>query len=182
MRKHPDVEKILLTPSQIQRGIRKLAERISKDFAGKNLVLVCILKGGVVFLSDLIRQLKIPCAVDFMSVASYSERADSSGVARLLLDLRGSPEGKDVLLVEDILDTGLTIRYLLENLKTRNARSLKVCVLLDKTGDRKVDVEPDYAAFRVPDKFVVGYGLDYAERYRSLPYIGVLKEQVISGK
>ena len=164
-----------MTSAQIHSGVKKLARRISKDYRGRKLVLVCVLKGGVVFLADLIRFLKIPCSIDFMSVSSYGSGTSSSGIVRLVLDLRESPEGKDIVLVEDLLDTGLTMNYLLENLKTRKPRSLKVCALMDKPENRKVKVKADYAAFRIPDRFVVGYGLDYAEKYRNLPYIGVLR-------
>ncbi len=179
MKKHPDIEKVLLSSAQIRKGVEKLAGRISRDYRGKKLILACILKGGVVFLADLIRRLDVPCAIDFMSVASYGGGTTSSGRVRLIMDLRESPEGKDVLLVEDILDTGLTIEFLLENMKTRNARSVKVCALLEKPENRKVNVKPDYAAFRIPNEFVVGYGLDFAERYRNLPYIGILKKSVV---
>ena len=136
------------------------------------------MKGSVVFLADLIRSLKAPCAIDFMAVSSYGAKAESSGVVRVLLDLRESPEGKDVLVVEDLLDTGLTMKYLLDNLRTRRPRSLKVCALMDKEGSRKVPVKADYTGFKVPSRFLVGYGLDYAESYRNLPYIGILKEKV----
>lgn len=178
MIKDKDIEKILLTPSQIEAGVKKLAVQISRDYRNKNLILVSILKGSVIFLSDLIRFLKIPCSVDFMSVASYGNDTESSGVVRVIMDLRENPEGKDLLLVEDLLDTGLTVRYLLGNLKTRHPRSLKVCALLDKPGNRSVKVEADYTAFKIPSDYVVGYGLDYAEKYRNLPYIGVLKKEV----
>lgn len=159
-----------------------MAEEISKDYAGKNLTLVSILKGSVIFLSDLIRFLKVPSSVDFISVASYGDDHSSSGVVRLIMDLRESPEGKDLLLVEDLLDTGLTMKYLLDNLKTRRPRSLKVCALLDKPENRKVKVEADYVGFEIPPDYVVGYGLDYAEQYRQLPYIGVLKKEVYEKK
>lgn len=177
-RPHTDIDRVLLDSTDIARGVRRLAREISRDYAKKNLVLVGVLKGSVVFLSDLIRSLTIPCSVDFMSVASYGKGAKSSGVVRVIMDLRESPEGKDVLLVEDILDTGLTLRYLKENLRTRNPRSLRICALLDKPENRTVDAKADYVGFRIPNEFVVGYGLDYAERYRNLPYLGVLKKEV----
>lgn len=177
-RKDPAIEKILLSSVQIRSGVEKLAKAISRDYRGKNLVLVGVLKGSVVFLSDLIRHLEIPCQVDFMSVASYGKAAQSSGVVRVMLDLRESPEGKDLLLVEDILDTGLTLRYLEDNLRTRKPKSLKVCAFLDKPENRKVDVSADYVGFKIPNVFVVGYGLDYAEKYRNLPYLGILKKEV----
>lgn len=174
----PDIEKVLIRAADIRKGVRRIAGQISRDYARKDLVLVCVLKGSVVFLSDLIRNLSIPCSIDFISVASYGERTKSSGVVRQIMDLRESPEGKDVLLVEDILDTGYTMRYLLNNLKTRGPRSLKACALIDKAENRKVKVKVDYVGFRIPDKFIVGYGLDYAEHYRNLPYIGILKEDI----
>lgn len=176
--KHRDIARVLLTPQQIERKVKSLARQISKDYAGKHLVLVGILKGSVVFLSDLIRSLSIPCSVDFMAVSSYGARSRSSGVVRMVMDLRESPEGKDVLLVEDILDTGLTLKYLQENLLTRKPRSLRTCAFLDKPENRRVRIEADYAGFRIPNAFVVGYGLDYSEKYRNLPYIGILKEEV----
>ena len=181
MKKHPDIEKILLTPAQIQRGVKRLARAIEADFQGRDLVLVSILKGSVVFLSDLLRHLELPCTVDFMSVASYGAGAESSGVVRLIMDLRESPEGKDLLLVEDILDTGLTVQYLLENLSTRRPRSVKVCAFLDKAVNRRVPVRADYRCFEIPNDFVVGYGLDYAEKYRNLPYVGVLRKTICNG-
>ncbi|OGR84155.1 MAG: hypoxanthine phosphoribosyltransferase [Elusimicrobia bacterium RIFCSPLOWO2_01_FULL_64_13] len=167
--------KVLIPAARIRRTVDRLAREISRDYRGKNLALVCVLKGSVVFLADLIRRLEIPCSIDFMAVSSYGKSRKSSGVARLVLDLRESPEGRDILLVEDILDTGRTVRYLLENLETRRPRSIKICALLDKAAGRKVPVRADYTGFRIPDRFVVGYGLDYAERYRQLPYIGALK-------
>lgn len=181
MKKHRDIEKILLGPREIERGVRRLARKISRDYAGKDLMLVSILKGSVVFLSDLIRFLTVPCTVDFMSVASYGGSTESSGVVRLLMDLRQSPQGRDVLVVEDILDTGLTMHYLLDNLRTRKPRSLRICSLLEKTSNRRTNVRPDYAGFKIPDAFVVGYGLDYAERYRHLPYVGILKKEIVAG-
>jgi hypoxanthine phosphoribosyltransferase len=179
LKKHKDIEKVLFSPVRIQRKVRDLARRISRDYAQKDLVVVCVLKGSVVFSADLIRALDVPCAVDFISVASYGDSARSSGVPRILLDLRQSPEGKDILIAEDILDTGLTLQLLLRTLKSRKARSVRVCALLDKPANRKVSVRADYRGFRVPDRFVVGYGLDYREKYRHLPYIGSLKKEVL---
>jgi len=172
-----DIEEVLINEKQIQEKIAAMADVISKDYSGKRVVLVSILKGSVVFLSDLCRRLTIPCAIDFMAVSSYVG-SESSGVVRVTMDLRENPEGKDILLVEDIVDTGLTLTYLKENLMTRNVHSLKVCALLDKPKSHKVDVKVDYLGFKIPNRFVVGYGLDYGERYRNLPYIGVLKEDV----
>ena len=172
---HPDIEKILFQPEQIRRRIQELAKEISRDYQGKNLVLVGVLKGSVLFLSDLMRALTISCSVDFISLSSYDGDA-SSGVVRVLLDLRETAEGKDLLIVEDIVDTGLTLAYLKQNLQTRNPNSLAICALLDKPDCRKVPVEVRYTGFRVPNDFLVGYGLDYNEKYRQLPYIGVLKK------
>ena len=180
MKKHNDIKKILFTPAEIQKGIKKLAKKISRNYAGEDLTLVSVLKGSVVFLSDLLRHIDIPCTVEFMAVSSYGEGAKSSGVVQLVMDLRENPKGRNVLLVEDILDTGLTMNYLLKNLRMRGPRTLKVCAFLDKPGNHMVKIRPDYACFSIPNHFVVGYGLDYNEHYRNLPYIGILKEQIYS--
>jgi hypoxanthine phosphoribosyltransferase len=174
-RNHPDVERILLTPAQIHEGVTRVARRIARDYAGEDLILVGILKGSVIFLADLLRQLDLPCTVDFVSVTSYAGGTQTSGTPRLLMDLKTDPKGRNILLVEDILDTGLTVRFLLRTLSSRKARSIKVCAFLDKTENRRVKVKADYVGFRIPNDFVVGYGLDYAEHYRNLPYVGVLK-------
>ncbi len=173
--RHPDIERVLLDEATIQARIRELGEGISRDYAGRRLTLVGILKGSVVFLGDLMRAISLNCSVDFMGVSSYSG-ANSTGVVRLILDLRESAEGKDLLIVEDIMDTGLTLHYLLENLRTRGPRSLEVCALLDKPECRRVPVRAKYVGFKIPNEFVVGYGLDYQEKYRNLPYIGVLRK------
>lgn len=172
---HPDIERVLLDESTIQARIKELGGQISRDYAGRPLILVGILKGGIVFLGDLLKAVTADCAVDFMCLSSYSGKG-TTGVVRLLLDLRESAEGKDLLVVEDIMDTGLTLHYLLENLRTRNPRSLEVCALLDKPDCRKVAVSAKYVGFRIPNEFVVGYGLDYNEKYRNLPYVGVLRK------
>ena len=171
------VEKILFSEQEIALCIERLARQISEDYAGRDLVLVSILKGSVVFLSDLIRKITVPCSVDFMSISSYKNRDVSSGIVRLELDLRETPEHKDLLLVEDILDSGLTLEYVLKNLQVRNLRSLRVCTLLDKPKKRKTNVRSDYTGFSIDDHFVVGYGLDYAEKFRNLPYIGILSKE-----
>jgi hypoxanthine phosphoribosyltransferase len=171
---HPDVARVLLTEAALRRKVKQLARRISRDYRGKDLLLACVLKGSVVFLADLLRAVDIPCAVDFIAVSSYAG-TQSTGVVRLALDLRQNPAGRHVLLVEDIVDTGLTLSYLKDALTARRVASLKVCALLDKSMGRKVPVKVDYLGFRIPNEFVVGYGLDYRERYRGLPYIGVLK-------
>lgn len=169
----------MLTPSQIREGVARVARKIARDYAGKDLLLVGVLKGSVVFLADLLRRLDLPCAVDFLSVTSYGTGTKSSGTPRMLMDLKTDPKGRHVLLVEDILDTGLTIRFLLRTLALREARSIRVCAFLDKAENRKVTVQADYVGFRIPNDFVVGYGLDYGERYRNLPYVGVLKKEAV---
>ncbi|OGR87172.1 MAG: hypoxanthine phosphoribosyltransferase [Elusimicrobia bacterium RIFCSPHIGHO2_02_FULL_57_9] len=174
---HPDIERVLLGEAEIQARIKELGQTISRDYAGRRLLLVGILKGSVVFLSDLLRSAALDCEVDFMCVSSYSG-SGSTGQVRVLLDLRESADGKDLLIVEDIMDTGLTLHYLLENLKTRNPRSIEVCVLLDKPQCRQVPVKAKYTGFQIPNAFVVGFGLDYNERYRQLPFVGVLREEV----
>lgn len=173
--RHQDIERVLLDEDAIQVRIRELGAQITEDYQGRRPVLVGILKGSILFLADLLREIRLDCSVDFMSAASY-EGSSSTGVVRLLLDLRESVQGKDVIVVEDIVDTGLTISYLEQNLRTRGPKSLAVCTLLDKPDCRKVNVSPKYTGFEIPNEFVVGYGLDYNERYRNLPYIGVLKQ------
>jgi len=167
---------VLLTDEQIRTRVAELAREISRDYAGKDLVLVTVLKGGVFFLADLSRALEIPAAIDFMAISSYTAESPS-GVARLLKDLDEDTTGRHVLLVEDIIDTGLTAAYLMRVLQTRNPASLAICTLLDKTARRIVPTLPiRYRGFEIPDVFVVGYGLDYRQRYRHLPYIAVLKD------
>ena len=171
---HPDIERVLIDKAKIGSRIAELGREISKDYAGRRLMLVGILKGSVVFLGDLMRAVTVDCVVDFMCLSSYSGKG-STGVVRMLLDLRESAEGKDLLVVEDIVDTGLTLHYLVENLKTRGPRSLEICTLLSKPECRKVTVDVKYTGFEIPNEFVVGFGLDYNEKYRNLPYVGVLK-------
>jgi hypoxanthine phosphoribosyltransferase len=166
----------LVSQSDLERRVRELGEEISRDYEGKELFLVGVLKGAVFFLSDLMRSLEVPCEVDFMAVASYGSSTDSSGVVRILKDLDATIEGKDVLIVEDIIDSGLTLSYLLRTLKAREPRSLEVCALLTKPERREVDLPIRYTGFEIPNKFVIGYGLDHAERYRNLPYVAVLQE------
>jgi hypoxanthine phosphoribosyltransferase len=165
-----------VSQSDLERRVRELGAEISRDYAGKELFLVGVLKGAVFFLSDLMRSLEVPCEVDFMAVASYGSSTDSSGVVRILKDLDATIEGKDVLIVEDIIDSGLTLSYLLRTLKAREPRSLEVCALLTKPERREVDLPIRYTGFEIPNKFVIGYGLDHAERYRNLPYVAVLGE------
>jgi hypoxanthine phosphoribosyltransferase len=177
---HEDIEEVLISQQQLQDRITALAAAISADFAGKDLLLLGILKGGVMFMVDLARRLDIPLEMDFMATSSYGNSTESSGVVRILKDLDAPVEGKHILVVEDIIDSGLTLRYLVENLKRRNPASLTICTLLDKEKATEKALEPAYVGFRIPDRFVVGYGLDYAQKYRNLPYIGVLKPRVYS--
>ncbi len=165
---------MLVPPDDLQRRVRELGAEISNDYADRDLVLVCVLKGAVFFLSDLMRAIDLPCEVDFMAVASYGSATDSSGVVRILKDLDTVIEERDVLIVEDIVDSGLTLSYLMRNLKARGPRSLEVCALLTKPERRKVELPARYIGFEIPDRFAIGYGLDHAERYRNLPYVAAL--------
>jgi hypoxanthine phosphoribosyltransferase len=167
---------ILVKSEELQNRVSELAAEISRDYANRDLVLIGVLKGAVFFLSDLMRQLEVPCEVDFMAVASYGSATKSSGVVRILKDLDAVIEGRDVLIIEDIVDSGLTLQYLLRNLGARNPRSLEVCALLTKPERRKVTLPTRYVGFEIPDRFVIGYGLDHGERYRNLPYVAALKE------
>jgi hypoxanthine phosphoribosyltransferase len=169
------VGEVLVTAEDLQRRVAELGEEISRDYAGRSLLLVGVLKGAVFFLSDLMRFIDIPVEVDFMAVASYGSATDSSGVVRILKDLDAAIEDRDVLIVEDIVDSGLTLQYLLRNLGSRNPRTLEVCALLTKPERRKVDLPTRYVGFEIPDRFVVGYGLDYAERHRNLPFVAALE-------
>jgi hypoxanthine phosphoribosyltransferase len=174
-----DVAEILISEEELQARIAELGKVISADYRGRKLLLVCILRGAVIFLSDLVRQITVPHEMDFMAVSSYGGgRTESSGVVRILMDLGTNIGKRDVLIVEDIVDTGLTLAYIIDNLKTRRPASLRTCVLLNKQARREVDVSVDYIGFEIPDKFVVGYGLDYDEKYRNLPFIGVLKPEL----
>jgi len=171
------IERVLISEEEIQKKVTEIAEQITEDYKGEELLVVAILKGAMIFTADLIRRISLPVRLDFMAVSSYGSSTESSGVVRILHDLDESVEGKHVLLVEDIIDTGLTLKYLIQNLRSRKAASLKVCVLLDKPERRVVDVKPDYCGFSIPDEFVVGYGLDFDENFRHLPYVGVLKKE-----
>jgi len=173
-----DIAEILVRTEDIAAKVGELGARIATDYAGKDLVLVSILKGALPFLADLMRATQIPLALDFLEVSSYGTGTESSGVVRILKDLAQPIEGRDVLVVEDILDTGQTLNYVIEHLHSQRPASVRLCVLLDKPARRVVPVEIDYRGFEIPDKFVVGYGLDYAERYRNLPFVGVLKSEV----
>ena len=169
------IGEILVGAEALQRRVRELGEEVSRDYAGKDLLLIGVLKGAVFFLSDLMRHLEIPVEVDFMAVASYGSATKSSGVVRILKDLDAAIEGRDVLIVEDIVDSGLTLQYLLRNLAGRNPASLEVCALLIKPERRKVELQTRYVGFEIPNRFAIGYGLDYAERYRNLPYVAALE-------
>lgn len=174
-----DIAQVLITREQLQARTAALGQEISRDYANQDLLLVCILKGGVLFLSDLIRSIQIPHEIDFMAISSYgSTRTESSGIVRILMDLNASIENRNVLIVEDIIDTGHTLSYITENLRTRNPASLKICTLLNKPSRREVDVHLDYVGFDIPNEFVVGYGLDYNEHYRNLGFVGVLKREL----
>jgi hypoxanthine phosphoribosyltransferase len=176
-----DLSSILINEAQIQSRVRELGEVISRDYCGKHPIVIGILKGSLIFMADLIRRLTIPLSIDYVAVSSYGRSTDSSGVVKIVKDLDEPIEGRHVLVVEDIVDTGLTLRYLLDNLQSRGPSSISVCVLLDKPSRRKVDIVPDYCGFEIPDEFVVGYGLDYAESYRNMPFIGVLDRSVYEG-
>ena len=167
---------ILVQPDELADRVRTLGEAISADYADREVLLVCVLKGAVFFLSDLMRGLAVPCQVDFMAVASYGSQTETSGVVRILKDLEAPIEGREVLIVEDIVDSGLTLQYLLRALQAREPASLEVCALLTKPERHKVDLPIRYVGFEIPNRFVVGYGLDHAERFRNLPYVAVLDE------
>lgn len=167
--------RVLVEEEEVDKRIRDLGEQISKDYEGKEVHLICVLKGGVFFMCELAKRITVPVSMDFMSVSSYGDGTASSGVVKIAKDLDETLEGKDVLIVEDIIDSGRTLSYLLENLKSRKPKSLRLCTLLDKPDRRVVDVPVDYTGFAIPDEFVVGYGLDYMQHYRNLPYIGIVE-------
>ncbi|MBS5939573.1 hypoxanthine phosphoribosyltransferase [Clostridium sartagoforme] len=173
-----DIEKVLLTEEQIVKRVKEIGNEISNDYKGKDLLIVGILKGSVMFASELIKNITIPTEIDFMAVSSYGNSSETTGVVRILKDLDHSIEGKDIIIVEDIIDSGVTLDYLLKYLKARKANSIEIVTLLTKPARRKVDINVKYCGFEVPDEFLVGYGLDYAEKYRNLPYVGILKEEV----
>jgi hypoxanthine phosphoribosyltransferase len=171
------IGEILVQPGDLQHRVRELGQEISRDYAGREPLLVCVLKGAVFFLADLMRAIEVPCEVDFMAVASYGSATQSSGVVRILKDLDAAIEGRDVIIVEDIVDSGLTLQYLLRNLTARAPATLAVCALLTKPERLQVDLSPRYVGFEIPDRFAIGYGLDYVERYRNLPYVAALKTE-----
>ncbi len=170
------VKEILISEEEITQKVKELGAKITKDYAGKPLLCVCILKGSILFTADLIREINLPLEIDFMAVSSYGSSTESSGIVRILKDLDKSVEGQNVLIIEDIIDSGLTLQYLLKNLNNRKAESVKVCTFLDKKERRVVDIVPDYSGYVIPDKFVVGYGLDFAGKYRNLKYVGIYNE------
>jgi hypoxanthine phosphoribosyltransferase len=172
----PEVGEILVQEDDLARRVRELGEEISRDYRGRDLFLVGVLKGAVFFLSDLMRHMEVPCELDFMAVSSYGSSTDTSGIVRILKDLDAPIEGREVLIVEDIVDSGLTLSYLLRTLRARNPASLEVCALLTKPERRKVELPIRYVGFEIPNRFVIGYGLDYRERFRNLPCVAVLQE------
>lgn len=177
-----DIKEILFDEKTLKNITEELGRKITEDYKGKNLLMVCVLKGSVVFTADLMRAVDLPCQIDFMAVSSYGSGVESSGVVKIVKDLDTNLEGRDILIVEDILDSGRTLSYICEILKTRNPASLRICTLLDKPARRQVKLKADYVGAEIPDAFVVGYGLDYDEKYRNLPYVGVLKPRVYGGE
>lgn len=176
---HKDVKEILFTQEQLRECVARMGAQIAQDYAdSKQLIVISVLKGAAIFMADLVRAIDLPVEMDFMAVSSYGSAAKTSGVVRIIKDLSTSIEGKDVLIAEDILDSGLTLDYLIKTLSSRNPASLEVATLLYKKGVQKADVRCRYVGFDCPDEFIVGYGLDYAERYRNLPYVGILKPEV----
>ncbi|MFL0252125.1 hypoxanthine phosphoribosyltransferase [Clostridium neuense] len=173
-----DIEKILIDEEQISKKIKEIGNNISRDYKEKDLILIGVLKGSVMYMANLAKEIDIPCTMDFMSVSSYGNSTTSSGVVKILKDLDASIEGKDVLIVEDIIDSGITLKYLQKYLRAKNPNSVEITTLLNKPERRKADIYVKYVGFEVPDYFLVGYGLDYAEKYRNLPYIGILKEEI----
>jgi hypoxanthine phosphoribosyltransferase len=173
-----DIKETLISEEELKAKVKEMGQAISRDYAGQEILMIGVLRGAVIFMADLARAIDIPVAIDFMAVSSYGAATSTSGIVRILKDLDESIEGRHLLVVEDIIDSGLTLNYLLDNLKSRNPASIKLCTLLSKPERRKVDVPVDYTGFTIPDEFVVGYGLDYAEKYRNLPFIAVLKPEV----
>ena len=173
------IGEILIDEETLAARVAELGAEVSADYEGRDLLLIGVLKGAVFFMADLMRHLTVPCEVDFMAISSYGDATDSSGIVRILKDLDINIEGREVLVVEDIIDSGLTLSYLMRNLESREPASLEVCALLTKPSRREIDVRVRYVGFEIPNKFVVGYGLDFAERYRNLPYVGVLDEHLL---
>ena len=179
---HPDVKEVLLSEEDIRGIVSRMGEQIPRDYADKNPLIVSVLKGSYVFMADLTRAIDTPCNVDFMVVSSYGKGTKTSGEVQIIKDIAQPIDGRDLLIVEDILDSGVTLHYLMQILAARGANSIRLCTLLSKPERRKIQVDVDYLGFEIPDEFVVGYGLDYAEKYRNLPYIGILKPYVYGGE
>lgn len=173
-----DILKALITEEELHSKVAELGKKISEDYRDKNLLMVSVLKGSVVFMADLMREVTIPCEIDFMCVSSYGSGVKTSGVVKIIKDLDIDLKDRDLLIVEDILDSGMTLSYIKTMLEQRGTRSIKICTLLDKPERRQADIKADYSCFNVPDEFMVGYGLDYDEKYRNLPYVGILKPEV----
>ncbi len=178
MSMHDEIKAVLFSEEDLQAMVSRIGKEISADYRDKNLFLVSVLKGSLMFMADLMRAIDVPCEIDFMAVSSYGAGTTTTGAVRILKDLDASLEGKDIVVVEDILDSGVTLSYLLKHLEARNPASIRLCTLLDKPERRKMPIKADYVGTTVPDEFIVGYGLDYAEKYRNLPYIGVLKPEI----
>lgn len=178
MSMHNDVKEVLFSEQDIQNIVNRIGKQITEDYKDKNLFMVSVLKGSLMFMADLMRAIEVPCEIDFMAVSSYGAGTSTTGAVRILKDLDASLEGKDILVVEDILDSGVTLSYLMKHLESRNPSSIRLCTMLDKPERRKMPIKADYVGTTVPDEFIVGYGLDYDEKYRNLPYIGVLKREV----
>ena len=180
MEQHPDLDRVIFSEEDIRSCVKEMGARITQDYAGESLVVISVLRGAAIFMADLVREIQLPIEMDYMAISSYGNGAKSSGVVRILKDLTSSIEGRHVLIAEDILDSGLTLRYLMKNLESRHPATLEVATLLRKDTPNQADINCKYVGFECPDEFIVGYGLDYAERYRNLPYIGVLKSGIIS--
>jgi hypoxanthine phosphoribosyltransferase len=175
-----DIESIIIDEASLQKKVEELGKQITEDYKGKNLVLICILRGGVVFLSDLMKNIHLPLEIDFFSLSSYGKSTTSSGIVKIRKDIDTDVFNKHVLIVEDIVDSGLTLQYIFDYLKKHNPASVKICALLDKPESHKIDIKLDYLGYEIGNEFVVGYGLDYAEKYRNLSYIGILKKEIYS--
>lgn len=175
---HKDIQEVLFSEKEIQDKVEHLGQLISKEYAGRNPLVICVLKGAFIFMSDLVKQIDIPLEIDFMAISSYGQSTQSSGIVKIIKDLDVSVEGREVLIVEDIIDSGLTLSYLVDVLGRRKAMSIKIVTLFDKPGRRTVQMDVEYTGFSLPDAFVVGYGLDYAEKYRNLPYLAILKKEI----
>jgi hypoxanthine phosphoribosyltransferase len=177
---HNDIQSVLFSEEQIQSKIKELGAALTQELRDKNTLVICVLKGAFIFMADLVKHIEIPLEIDFMAVSSYGHTTKSSGEVKILKDLDISVDGRNILIVEDIIDSGLTLSYLIDVLERRNALSITVVALFDKPERRTIDLQPDYRGYYIPDEFIVGYGLDYAEKYRNLPYVGILKKEVYS--